>query len=413
MSSGGKKGGKGGNKGGNQGGKPEGGQDFKFNFGAEGSDAALKFDFGGKDAAMLPFIQQRLGHLIGKSSGYLESLPEPVQNRVKALKKLHERKSEFDKEYKKELLALQEKFDKLIEPLYDRRRQLVQGTAEPTEEELKEEKKEGETAEAKTEVKKEEGKAEEKDVKGVPDFWMEAFKHHDDFAEMITTKDEAVLKHLIDVRWKSLSGEGSEKYSPASFILEFEFSENPYFTNKVITKTYYLVEHEALGETMFDRMESSPIDWKAGKNVTVRMVQQQQPVGGKRGGRNNRGGRGRGKGQVATKTVMVEEPCESFFNFFNPNVAFGLEDEEEIEEEDMQELMEADYEMGLGVKEQIIPSAVLWFTGEIQSPMAGLDFGMEEGDDEGEDGEYDSAEDPDFEPDPNAPAAEKPECKQQ
>jgi len=60
----------------------------------------------------------------------------------------------------------------------------------------------------------------------------------------------------------------------------------------------------------------------------------------------------------------------------------------------------------IAIKEQIIPSAVLWYTGEIEDT-----FGDE--DDSGEDGEYDSAEDPDFEPDPNLPSEQKPECAQQ
>jgi len=95
--------------------------------------------------------------------------------------------------------------------------------------------------------------------------------------------------------------------------------------------------------------------------------------------------------------------------FFKNDIAsaFGIEDEE-IEDEDLQDLYEADYEMGLAIKEQIIPSAVLWFTGEIEDPYG--PEGEDEDDDEDEEG-YDSAEDQDFEPDPNQPA--QPECAQQ
>jgi len=335
------------------------------------------------------------------------------------------KKSDLDKQYKIELLALQAKFDKLIEPLYDRRRELVTGKSEPTEQELKEsekvvkeEKKEESKEEKKEEESKEESKEEKKgekeedeeeiaeDVKGIPNFWLEAFKHHNDFSEGITKLDEKVLKYLLDVRWKSLPA--AENRSDSSFVLEFEFQEgNPYFSNKVLTKTYYLTEHEQLGETMFDKMEGTEIQWLPGKNVTVKMTQVQQGGGGKRGGR--KGGRGRGKAQGGGKTITVEVPCESFFNFFKSDIAsaFGIEDEE-IADEDLQDLCEADYEMGLAVKEQIISSAVLWFTGEIEDP-----YGPEEDDDDDEDGEYDSAEDPDFEPDPNAPVQQKPECAQQ
>jgi nucleosome assembly protein 1-like 1 len=263
----GKKGGnRGGGKqggGGNQGGgkQPpkgnEGGEDqFKFNFNVgadpnkEGAEVA-KFDFGGKagkqaldlmakDPNLISFMQKKLDSIVGKSSGYFEELPAPVQNRVRALKKLQNKKSELDKEFRKEMLALQEKYDKLSDPLYERRREIVQGVSEPTEEELKEEKKEeGEKKEGESKEEKKEGeKKEEKDIKGIPDFWMETFKHHADFEEIITKKDEAVLKHLIEVRWRPIP-KSDKKYSESSFVLEFEFSENHYFENKVLTKSFF------------------------------------------------------------------------------------------------------------------------------------------------------------------------------
>jgi len=108
--SGGKKGnkGKGGGGGGsgNPGKKPdqpkpaEGGdtQQFKFNFGEGGKPG---FDFGGKEGSILPIIQKKLDTLIGQRSGYFESLPLPLQNRVKVLKVLHNKKADLDKEYKK------------------------------------------------------------------------------------------------------------------------------------------------------------------------------------------------------------------------------------------------------------------------------------------------------------------------
>jgi len=402
----------------------EGGENqFKFSFGGEGEQGAkfTTFDFGGKDSGLVPHMQKKLNSLIGKTSGYFETLPAPVQNRIKGLKSLHHQKAEIDKQYKKELAELEAKFSKLIDPIYERRKKIVTGVEEPTEEELKaaalreaeaeatkeevSEEKKDEKTEQKEETKKEE-KGEEKgeeskeqveDVKGVPNFWLCAMQHHGDFAESITKQDEKAMKYLVDIRSKPLPLE--EGRSDSSFLLEFEFNENPYFTNKILTKTYCLVEHEQLQETMFDKMEGTDIDWKPGKNLTVKMVQVQQNAG-RRGGRKNRGKGGKSGG----KTTTVEEPCESFFNFFKSDIAaaFGITDED-IEDADLQDLLEADYEMGVSVKEQLIPSAVLWFTGEIEEPF-------DEDDESGEEGEYDSAEDPDFEPDPNAP---KPECAQQ
>ena len=105
---------KGNKKGGNGGGAPqkaaepkevkkeakEGGEEqFKFNFGGAGKGQQV-FDLAGKDgsltrssvtnplAAILPMIQKKLDTLVGKPSGYFESLPTVVQHRIKALKGL-------------------------------------------------------------------------------------------------------------------------------------------------------------------------------------------------------------------------------------------------------------------------------------------------------------------------------------
>jgi len=155
-----------------------------------------------------------------------------------------------------------------------------------------------------------------------------------------------------------------------------------------------LREDPVMGDVIFDHVESTEINWKAGKNLTKRMVTKQQKV--KPSGRGkNRGGKQGGQ----TKTVTVEEDVESFFRFFSPDIT-----EEEIEdEEELQAILESDYELGLMIRDQFIPSAVTWFTGEVPGIMYGE--GEDEGDDEddgeddGEEGEdYNSEDDEDFDP---------------
>jgi nucleosome assembly protein 1-like 1 len=90
-------------------------------------------------------------------------------------------------------------------------------------------------------------------VKGIPNFWLSVFQHHDDFADSITDQDEKALKHLIDVRWKPIPVEKGR--SESSFVLEFEFTENSYFTNKILTKSFYFTEHEIFGD-IIDNMEA-------------------------------------------------------------------------------------------------------------------------------------------------------------
>lgn len=382
-------------------GKKKGGnppEEFKFNFSKEAV------------SGLQGILQDKVAGLIGQSSGYLESLPQKVQDRIAVLKKIQDKKTELDKEYKKELSALEKKYREKFEPLYDQRTAIVSGSVEPTEQEVAEAKaaqkakeeaetKEGEKKEEKPAAEKKEGDKKEEDVKGVPEFWLTTLKHHDEFGEFITEQDEPALKFLKDIRSRRLD----ETNNSASFVLEFFFESNPFFENDVLTKTYHLIEKD-VGPTMFDRVESTEIKWKAGKNLTIKKVTKNQ--GGKKGGKGKKG---------PVRTVTVEEPCESFFNFFNPDAFMGDED---MEEEEMEAVLEDDYEMGLTLKEEIIPNAVLWFTGEQASEYGGFGFDEydeedDEEDEEDDDAEYKSDEDPDFVPDPNAPAQQPQECKQQ
>eukprot|EP01115_Flamella_aegyptia_P006436 TRINITY_DN2694_c0_g1_i1.p1 TRINITY_DN2694_c0_g1~~TRINITY_DN2694_c0_g1_i1.p1 ORF type:complete len:382 (+),score=256.73 TRINITY_DN2694_c0_g1_i1:107-1252(+) len=376
------------------GGKKEGGQapqDFKFDFNAQQSG-------GFQESALLEHIQGRLGQMVGASSGYLESLPQQVQTRIKALKHLHSKHVDLEKQFNAEVAELEKKYMALYQPLYDRRSQIVSGASEPTTEELvaKEEKKE--------ETKPAEGKKEE-DVKGVPEFWSTTLKHHPDIGSMITERDEDALKHLTEVKVSHVEGQ------PHSFTLEFHFSDNEFFEDKVIKKTYILKEQAEDGEVVYDHVDATQIKWKPGKDLTVKKVTK-QPKG--KGGR--RGGRG---GGAKPAPITVEQPCESFFNFFNPEAAFEMamgeykqddDDEDDMADGPFQEFLEMDYELGLEFKEKLIPHAVMYFTGEVIVDMYEDDL-------DGEDDEDD--EDDDDENDEDAPVKgsggqqQQPECKQQ
>jgi len=333
------------------------------------------------------------------------------------LKNLQNQKSKLETDYKKELAAIEKKYRDLNLPIYARRADIVVGKSEPTAEELvePEPKPEEEKAEGKAEVEtKGEAKVEIKsdipaDAKGIPEFWLQTLRHHEDFSDIIEPEDEEALKFLTDITWKPLD---EADVGAPSFSLEFHFAENPYFEDKVLSKTYFLEEDETFGDIMFDRVEATAIAWKAGKNLTVKMVTKQQKLKPGRGGR--RGGRGGGgKNQPQqTRTVTVEEPCNSFFNFFSPDIGKSGEDEEEEEmEEDMQAILEADYDMGLLLKTQIIPNAVLWYTGEMAEPEGDEDEEEEEGE-EGEE-EYDSADDPEYDDKAAPPAGTEPKCENQ
>lgn len=71
----------------------------------------------------------------------------------------------------------------------------------------------------------------DENTKGIPEFWLTIFKNVDLLAEMVQDYDEPILKHLVDIQLKFHD-------EPMGFTLEFHFSENEYFTNKILTKYY-------------------------------------------------------------------------------------------------------------------------------------------------------------------------------
>jgi nucleosome assembly protein 1-like 1 len=60
-------------------------------------------------AAMLGLVQGRLADLLGKSSGYIESLPIDVKKSVEALKGVQVKQNELQNQYKRECLELEKK----------------------------------------------------------------------------------------------------------------------------------------------------------------------------------------------------------------------------------------------------------------------------------------------------------------
>ena len=70
--------------------------------GGANSNAAIQ-------AAMLKMVHGRLGDLVGKSSGYIESLPVEVKRTVEALKGVQVEYENIQMEFKKEMLELEKK----------------------------------------------------------------------------------------------------------------------------------------------------------------------------------------------------------------------------------------------------------------------------------------------------------------
>lgn len=99
----------------------------------------------------------------------------------------------------------------------------------------------------------------------VPEFWLTALRNHVGLSVLITDRDAGALKHITDLRIEYLP---SSEPKPG-FKLIFEFSQNEYFENDVLEKTYvYREEVGYLGDFVYDRAIGTEIKWKDEKDLT-------------------------------------------------------------------------------------------------------------------------------------------------
>jgi nucleosome assembly protein 1-like 1 len=185
---------------------------------------------------------------------------------LKGIQKDH---AKLEAEFQEEVLQLEKKYFAKFTPLYQKRAAIVNGETEPTESEIEAGKSEDEDeGEEEPEADKEE-KTSAEDMKGIPEFWLTAMKNQISLAELITDRDEEALRSLTDIRMEYLDRPG--------FRLIFEFAPNDFFTNKIITKTYYYREENGYGgDFIYDHAEGDKIEWKPGKDLTVRVESKKQ-----------------------------------------------------------------------------------------------------------------------------------------
>ncbi|UKZ83665.1 hypothetical protein TrVFT333_011474 [Trichoderma virens FT-333] len=331
---------------------------------------------------LVQMIQGRLGSLIGQSSGYIESLPAPVRRRVSGLRAIQKDHAKLEAEFQEEVLQLEKKYFAKFTPLYEKRSAIVNGKVEPTEEEVKrgdeDDEESQEAAEAAGEPSQPTDEASEA-VQGIPEFWLSAMKNQVTLAEMITDRDEAALKHLIDIRMEYLDKPG--------FRLIFEFAENEYFSDKTITKTYFYQNESGYGgDFIYDHAEGYKINWYPGKDLTVRVEAKKQ----------------RNKNTKQTRIPPTDDA-----------------DPEDDVASDIEERLELDYQLGEDIKEKLIPRAVDWFTGEAlayeefdEDDMDGPDFDDDDEDEDDMSEDHDDDEESDEDDESGKPKQEAAECKQ-
>ncbi|XP_054827667.1 nucleosome assembly protein 1-like 4 isoform X2 [Eublepharis macularius] len=337
---------------------------------------------------VLAALQERLDNAPHTPSSYIETLPKAVKRRIDALKQLQVKCAHIEAKFYEEVHDLERKYAALYQPLFDKRRDFIIGAAEPTDAEAEwhseneeEEKLAGDLKNKVVIEEKEAGAAEETNPRGIPDFWFTIFRNVDMLSELVQEYDEPILKHLQDIKVKF-----SEPGQPMSFTLEFYFESNDYFTNSLLTKTYKMKSEPDKtdpfsfeGPEIID-CEGCTIDWKKGKNVTVKTIKKKQ----------------KHKGRGTVRTITKQVPNDSFFNFFSPIKVSG---DGETLDEDSECTLAIDFEVGHFFRERIVPRAVLYFTGEAIEDDDNFEEG-EEGEEEELEGEEEGEEEEDAESEP-------------
>eukprot|EP00188_Purpureofilum_apyrenoidigerum_P001472 Plantae.Rhodophyta-Purpureofilum_apyrenoidigerum.ctg18087.p1 GENE.Plantae.Rhodophyta-Purpureofilum_apyrenoidigerum.ctg18087~~Plantae.Rhodophyta-Purpureofilum_apyrenoidigerum.ctg18087.p1 ORF type:complete len:378 (-),score=118.13 Plantae.Rhodophyta-Purpureofilum_apyrenoidigerum.ctg18087:96-1148(-) len=182
----------------------------------------------------------------------------------------------------------------------------------------------------------------------VSEFWLNALRQSSLISGNITERDEEALIFLTDICCDNLIVDGS-------FTLTFKFSKNPFFENKELTKTYEMDPEEP---DVLIRAIGCTINWNPSKDLTTKVVK-------KRTKKNKK---------APYRTITKVEVCDSFFNFFQPpQMPDGADDDDEEKTDAdranfdlINEILEADYELGEKLRSAILPNAVKWYLGEEQ-----------------------------------------------
>jgi nucleosome assembly protein 1-like 1 len=283
-----------------------------------------------------------------ESQDFMALIPPRVRARVNHCKKLNQKRDTLMEGYLKERAALEQTYQRLCQPLYEERAKVIRGDLDeeiqPTDEAAVDDASKG----TEDPTQDEEEDAEAQALVGIPEFWTCAMANIETIEELITERDNECLLFLTNITCTDFeSGQG--------FRLDFEFApQNPYFTNKRLTKIYDIPNLLLDDEPILRNVTGTTIDWKPNQCLTYTTIsKKQRSKGGKRAGQ--------------IRTVQRQEKVDSFFHFFCPPSIPNLGDMDEEEADALEEAFDFDYDVAQSFRSHIIPKAVLWFTGEVSA----------------------------------------------
>ncbi|CAI2375087.1 unnamed protein product [Moneuplotes crassus] len=306
------------------------------------------------------YYEQRLNKVI-------MSMPEDVRDRFKLLKVISSKKDNTVEQIRK----LNLKYEQIKAPLYDLRLSIINGESFPDDYlnkfDLKHEQLRSELGNdadgddcAAVEIKTDDLV----DQQGVPGFWLKVLKAHTLVRDYIKKHDEPILKHLANIT-------GEHFPDRCGYELVFTFSENEYMTNTELRKVYHMID-----ERILEKVESSSINWREGKDPTKKMVKKKQ--------KNKKTG--------AVRTVMKKGDQASFFTFFKSITMPPNEEMDAMPKEEQDELttkLDEDFDLANDIINELIPEALEFYLGVVDDEFSDLDSHSDE--DENNDGEGEDA----------------------
>lgn len=95
-------------------------------------------------------------------------------------------------------------------------------------------------------------------IKKIQNFWVTAFINHPQVSALLSEDDEEALQCLTEVEVEEFEDIKS------GYKINFHFSDNEFFENKIISKEFHL------NETGEPSSKASEIKWKTGKDLTAK-----------------------------------------------------------------------------------------------------------------------------------------------
>nr|XP_011460162.1 PREDICTED: nucleosome assembly protein 1;3-like [Fragaria vesca subsp. vesca]XP_011460163.1 PREDICTED: nucleosome assembly protein 1;3-like [Fragaria vesca subsp. vesca]XP_011460164.1 PREDICTED: nucleosome assembly protein 1;3-like [Fragaria vesca subsp. vesca] len=226
----------------------------------------------------------------------LHRFPPDTRKRIEHLIQIQKDHDELKAQFYKDRGALEAKYEKLYQPLYDKRYNIMNGIGVTTDSE---------------------SPTTNQGEKGIPEFWLYALNAMYVLDKEIKDYDQGALKHLVNIKWLRTD-------NLKVFKLEFYFRPNPFFKNSVLTVTYHMIDED---EFIIEKIIGTEIEWTSENRL-----------------KKHRTGNRR-----------------SFFDLFSPPEAHN-----DCKNLKLKDILQGNYLIGSIIRDDIIPRAVLWFTGEAE-----------------------------------------------